>query len=295
MSSQLKQESFEVSQISKNVHVLKSYYKQKDWEKYILFLSDLHWDNPKCDRVLLLQHLYEAKARNAKIIINGDLFCLMQGWGDPRSSKDDIRPEHNTKKYLDSVVETAVEFFKPFANNICLIGRGNHESSVLKRRETDILQRFANDMNSTHRPTQPIYVGGYGGWVSFKFEREKSKDVRTIKLKYYHGSGGGGPVTKGMIGNQRRQASISGADIIWSGHVHEDVGTTFMSETLNKNNVIELKEVYHLITSTYKEEYSTGAGGWHIERGAPPKPLGGAWVKFYNKNEEIKFDCFRTK
>ena len=30
-----------------------------------------------------------------------------------------------------------------------------------------------------------------------------------------------------------------------------------------------------MITGTYKEEYSDGSHGWHIERGAPPKPVGG--------------------
>ena len=30
-----------------------------------------------------------------------------------------------------------------------------------------------------------------------------------------------------------------------------------------------------MITGTYKEEYGDANHGWHIERGAPPKPLGG--------------------
>jgi hypothetical protein len=28
-------------------------------------------------------------------------------------------------------------------------------------------------------------------------------------------------------------------------------------------------------TGTYKEEYGDGSKGWHVERGAPPKPVGG--------------------
>ena len=30
-----------------------------------------------------------------------------------------------------------------------------------------------------------------------------------------------------------------------------------------------------MITGTYKEEYGDGSKGWHVERGAPPKPVGG--------------------
>ena len=30
-----------------------------------------------------------------------------------------------------------------------------------------------------------------------------------------------------------------------------------------------------MITGTYKEEYQEGSKGWHVERGAPIKPIGG--------------------
>ena len=30
-----------------------------------------------------------------------------------------------------------------------------------------------------------------------------------------------------------------------------------------------------MITGTYKEEYGDGSKGWHVERGAPIKPVGG--------------------
>ena len=30
-----------------------------------------------------------------------------------------------------------------------------------------------------------------------------------------------------------------------------------------------------MLTGTYKEEYGDGSKGWHVERGAPIKPIGG--------------------
>jgi len=45
-------------------------------------------------------------------------------------------------------------------------------------------------------------------------------------------------------------------------------------EILNQRNSPELKEVLHIRTPTYTEEYGDGTKGWHIMRGAPPKPLG---------------------
>jgi hypothetical protein len=57
-------------------------------KKFKLYLlSDIHWDNPHCDRVALKKHLTLAKEEGAKVAINGDFFCLMQGKYDPRRSK----------------------------------------------------------------------------------------------------------------------------------------------------------------------------------------------------------------
>lgn len=294
MLDELLTSTFLIEENSRNVHTFKSFY-EKNFSKHLLLLSDVHWDNPKCDRKLLKKHLDEAKAKNAKIILNGDTFCLMQGAYDPRKMKSDIRPEHNTSDYFDAIVRTAVEFFEPYAENIALVCHGNHETSILKRQETDIVVRFVDLMNLVHRPKQAIKVGGYGGWIRIKFNRPNSNDLESFKIKYFHGSGGGGIVTKGMISNQRRQAAVHGADIIWTGHVHEDVQAIFMAETLNKSDVIELVETLHITTSTYKEEYADGDNGWHIERGAPPKPLGGMWLEFYSDCGHVKFRHYRAK
>ena len=62
-------------------------------------------------------------------------------------------------------------------------------------------------------------------------------------------------------------------------HIHENWARNDVRETLStkSHGVIEqqLKNIHLAVCGTYKEEYDTGAKGWHIERGAPPKPLGG--------------------
>ncbi len=59
-----------VTKHSKNVHAIECGRTQE-----FLLLSDLHWDNPKCDRALLTNHLEEARRRGAKVLVNGDFFC----------------------------------------------------------------------------------------------------------------------------------------------------------------------------------------------------------------------------
>ena len=81
----------------KNIHELKIQGTKVD----IAMLSDIHWDNPKCNRKLLKYDLDYCLKESIPIMINGDMFCLMQGRGDNRRNKSDIRPEHNNAKYLD--------------------------------------------------------------------------------------------------------------------------------------------------------------------------------------------------
>ena len=98
--------------ISKNV-IRRTYEIKSNEEKQFFLLSDAHWDNPKCDRETLKKDLDDAVAKGMRILINGDLFCVMQGKYDPRRSKKDIRPEHNVPHYLDAVVEDCAEWFAP--------------------------------------------------------------------------------------------------------------------------------------------------------------------------------------
>lgn len=263
-----------------NVHLLK-----KEFEKTkILLISDIHWDNPKCKRDLLKSHLDEALKINADILLNGDTFCLMQGAYDPRKNKNDIRPEHNKANYLDAVVDTAIDWFAPYAHLIKVVGYGNHETNILKRQETDVIKRFVEGLNA--KMGTDIQIGGYGGWILYKFVRGGSNSSILYRIKYFHGSGGGGPVTKGSIQFNRMSTMVENADMIWMGHVHESQELTYTVERMNSANVVDLRDILMVRTPTYKEEYNEGKGGWHVERGAPPKPLGGRWLELIPKRSK---------
>ena len=277
-----------------NVHLI-----DNQWEpKKVLLLSDIHWDNPKCQRDLLKRHLDEAKEIGADVLINGDTFCLMQGAYDPRKNKNDIRPEHNKANYLDAVVNDAVQWFSPYAHLIKVVGYGNHETNILKRQETDVIERFVYGLNSLN--DAQVEVGGYGGWIVYRFQRNTGEGRTRFAIKYFHGSGGGGPVTKGTIQFNRMSTMVEGADMIWMGHVHEDHELTYTVERLSQNKVW-LKDILMVRTATYKEEYNEGKGGWHVERGASPKPLGGRWLELHperkvkDKSEEMKVNAFTYK
>jgi hypothetical protein len=278
-----------------NVHILKNDFEPKK----VLLISDIHWDNPHCNRELLKKHLDQALAIKADILFNGDTFCLMQGAYDPRKSKNDIRPEHNKTNYLDAVVNNAIDWFSPYAHLIKVVGYGNHETNILKRAETDVIDRFVFGLNSKNGTN--VEVGGYGGWIVYQFQRGLNAGMAAYKIKYMHGFGGGGPVTRGVIQFNRMSTFVEGADMVWMGHVHEDHELTYTIESLNTQNRVKLKDILMVRTPTYKEEYQGGKGGWHVERGAAPKALGGRWLEMHPERirkgdyETLKVNAFTYK
>jgi hypothetical protein len=278
-----------------NVHILKNDFAPKK----VLLISDIHWDNPHCNRDLLKKHLDQALAIEADILFNGDTFCLMQGAYDPRKSKSDIRPEHNKVNYLDAVINDAIEWFSPYAHLIKVVGYGNHETSILKRAETDVIDRFVFGLNSKNGTT--VEVGGYGGWIVYNFRNGDAGSMAAYKIKYMHGFGGGGIVTKGVIQFNRMSTFVEGADMVWMGHVHEDHELTYTIESLNTQNRVKLKDILMVRTPTYKEEYQDGKGGWHTERGSAPKCTGGRWLEMHpervrkNDTETVRVNAFTYK
>jgi UDP-2,3-diacylglucosamine pyrophosphatase LpxH len=250
-------------------------------------LSDIHWDNPKCDWDLLKRDLDYCKANDIPVMVNGDFFCLMQGKGDRRGNKSDIRPEHNNSKYLDSIVETAVQFFTPYADILTVIGYGNHETAIIKWQETDILQRFVDLLN--YKCGTQIQTGGYGGWIIVRQELGFGSES-SFKIKYFHGSGGGGVVTKGALNLTRALEMYEDFDVFSMGHIHENAARNDARDTVNYSPKIgyrhEQKQIHMMLTGTYKEEYEDGSKGWHVERGAPVKPTGGRILVFESERIE---------
>jgi hypothetical protein len=240
--------------------------------------SDIHWDNPKCDWNLLKRDLDYCLKNDIPIMFNGDTYCLMQGAFDFRKMKSDIRPEHNNARYFDSIVETAVDFFLPYAHLMTVIGYGNHETSIIKRHETDIIQRFVTLLN--YKAGSNVMTGGYGGWLIVnQLVKAKSNITQATKIKYFHGSGGGGLVTKGALNLTRAMEMYEGYDVFTMGHIHENSARNDVRDSINfhpsKGYYFNHKQIHSMITGTYKEEYIDGLYGWHVERGAPMKPVGG--------------------
>jgi predicted phosphodiesterase len=249
------------------------------WEQRYLLISDVHFDSPYCDRKLLSKHLGQAKELGAGVLAFGDWFDAMGGRNDKRATKSTVLPGDSVPHYFDSLVDSSVDYLASLTDNLVMFADGNHETAILRHNETDLLERLCRQLGCQHM--------GYSGYVRFMFSattKHGSTGQRTTKrLYFHHGAGGGGPVTKGVIQSNRRASSVD-ADIFVSGHIHEAWAVENVMVKLLDSGRIHLATQLHCQLPTYKQEW--GRGGYHIEKGRPPKPLGGYWLIFQHDSTQ---------
>lgn len=283
--------SWTIQRHETNVFTIKFPNVKSGWEGWLLLRSDVHHDNPKCDWKLEKKHLDEAKERNAAIIDNGDLFCAMQGKWDKRSDKRALRPEHVDGNYLDLLVDTAADFYRPYAKQFAVLGLGNHETAIIKSHETCLTGHLVRELN---KAGSPVMKSGYGGWIRLMFDSPGNR-AKPIIIYHYHGSGGGGPVTHGIIDTNRITVYTPDPNIVLTGHTHTEWNLTITRQRLSERMTVYRDEQLHVRPPGYKDAWADGAGGFEVEKRHGPKPLGAVWIKLKFWNNAVEFESIRAK
>jgi hypothetical protein len=175
-------------------------------------------------------------------------------------------------------------FFTRRNGHVCITGN----SSIFDRHETDLTERLCTSLRLAG---SNVFSGGYTGWVRFLFNRGGHRKSR--RLWYAHGWGGGGPVTLNTIQIANRMPMmVDDCDILFTGHVHEAVGTEKVRTRLNDAGKIENRTLHIIQTPTYKDDYGKGGGGWHVSTGKPPKPLGAWWLRWTWRSDDTPIPEF---
>lgn len=240
-------------------------------EASIFVTSDVHFDSIYCNRKLFFADLDYAKSLNAQVCIFGDFYDALNGRFDPRQDMEKIRPEYRKENYYDLLVEDAVSQLRKY-DNIRMITPGNHELSVLKFSNTFLTDRLVAGLNKTGN----VIHGNYGGWL--RFILGEGRKTKVIPTKYFHGSGGEAPVTKGAIQTNRQAVFLPDAEIVFNGHSHNSYHIPIARERLSTKGKHYFDVQHHVRTPGYNQAYGDGTTGWEVTRGGVPKPLGGCLV-----------------
>lgn len=227
--------------------------------------SDVHFDSPFCNRKQFFSDMDIAIKNGAKILIIGDFFDAMQGRFDPRRDMSNLRPEYRRSDYYDYIVDDAAKLMEPYAEHIMMVTDGNHELAVLKNANTDITGRFVRKLSSDNHK---VFRGGYGGIILFR-----QGDYIT-PTKYFHGSGGEAPVTRGAIQTNRQAVFLPDFQIVLNGHSHHMYWIPVTRERVSDEGIHYFDIQHHVRTPGYAMTYADGSGGWEVTRGGIPKPIG---------------------
>ena len=255
-----------------------SYYKNCT----IRFLSDLHLDSPYTDLKKLKKLFDDAQKNQYKIVIIGDLLDVMGGKYDRRTTKGDIKPEHNTDNYINSVCESAADFLAPYIDDILLITAGNHEREIDKRMECYLLEFI--DLYLHKKTGKSInWTQDYAGYIRLHGKRKNAGESCPTTIFYNHGKDGNATMSFGVL-NVKRNAAVIDADIIVMGHIHKNFSLPLNRLYLTNKGVIKVKEQLHLQLGTSKE--SKGTDYFGARKGFDPASTSFYDVDFYLKANE---------
>jgi hypothetical protein len=282
---------YKVRWIGRNVvNVLCDFKKSKVFR--FLCTSDGHWDNLHCNREMFRGHLDEALRLDAGWIDNGDLYCLMQGKWDPRSDMEQLRPEHQSSRYLDVVKDDLARWLAPYSGIALALGHGNHETGIINRHQVDMTERLCATLNARHG--SGVRCHGLSGWVVFRCR--KNTRAQSIRLFRHHGYGGGAPVTRGVIQTNRLAVQYPDANIILTGHDHNEWIVPIPRKRLTTNGVIHTDEQLHVRVPGYKDGIGDGYEGWENVKGHQVKGQGAMMIELrWTGDHRVDYRVVRMK
>ncbi|GIW60460.1 MAG: hypothetical protein KatS3mg087_1526 [Patescibacteria group bacterium] len=226
----------------------------------IVLISDLHIGTRDCNFKALKRDIEYFKEINAHILINGDLFEAITPT-DPRYEHD-THGFMTTNDILNTLLQLGTETLKPIANQIRLIGIGNHEYKLIKHYHINITKLLIEELERISQ--QKIYYGRYWGMVVFEnYDQKIKKKLSSYELAYHHGWGGS-PKSGTKIGLKDLKQQIQ-ADMYWIGHKHqtaiysEEIYTRTLNYLVAKPHWLISTGAYHQNNHSAQESYTSYA------------------------------------
>jgi len=224
-------------------------------------LSDIHLDSPGHDKQRFEADMDALASKGARVFMNGDIFDAIMPTDRKRYSRSGDKAKGDAQ--INERVDYAVARLKRWADHIDYLGFGNHEASVVKYNNTDILAFLARELNHYRSPSlPPIQRSGYVGFINLCFSRSGSA-VRRFVIYRSHGLGGNSPVTLGTISLNRLYTTYV-ADLYWLGHSHTDIiDKSGWNMGVSPKGKIVRKRRIGVITAGYQRNFQERSMGDH--------------------------------
>ena len=259
--------------------ILEAKINQDEFE--IVWISDLHFDSKYSVWDKVKKYLID----NPKtyIVIGGDSIDVMQFVNDKRGSKSDVLPKYNETDYANRVINTVKkEIVEPFKDRIISWNRGNHDNSIIKHHNIDLLSLICG---------VDVPISDYTGYILITGGKEPNR--RTQLIHFSHSPYSGGTRSKGSLGIDISKAEAPSADIWITEHIHNGfIHPVLHEEVCTNNKTINMVNKWYVQNIAAKQESQGPRNGFHYETNKGNRVSGIVKMKFkMTKSSTYKLNC----
>jgi hypothetical protein len=226
---------------------------------------DVHYGHKLCDVTAFKKYL-ETTDENTWFIGGGDLLdSIVVTDKRYRKNIDSFVDE----ELLDKQIDGMYEMLKPYKEKFLGLMIGNHEDTILKKSNTNIIKRLANLLD--------IPYLGYSCFYKLILHENNSR-VRTVLLRTHHGYGGGSRTQGADLTKFSKDMQFYDADVFLYGHVHRLQFDEVPRLSIVGNNLVSKPKTL-VICGTFKKSFSDDSSTtWEETKGFPPTRIGGAII-----------------
>ena len=228
----------------------------------VLFVGDIHWGSPQCDKPRVLRMIDYCLLNNIYIFLMGDLIEI--------ATRDSIgagvyEQEINGQTQYEEILD----LLRPLADKGLVLGilEGNHELRVYNSTGVNITKFFARELKTR-------YLGS-ACWNRFRVGKQ-SYMIYTL-----HGRSGSRFDGTALLALERISTSFF-CDLIVMGHTHKLISSTVLIQKVERDRVREHKKTLLISGSFLKYD-----GGYAQITGLPISKMGSPKVTFYTNKKDI--------
>jgi hypothetical protein len=259
--------------------VLEVKIEQKNFS--IVWISDLHKDS----EFSMWKHVkkYLDDNPNAYIVIGGDSIDVMQFVNDKRGSKTATLEKFNSSDYANKVIEDSrKDIILPYKDRIISWNRGNHDNSIVKHHNIDLLALICGVDVPIHEYTGYIILNTPVGL--------RNKRTRLV-IHFCHSPFSMGTRSKGSLGIDISKATYPSADIWITEHTHDGFIHPVRHEVLCQNNTLEQRNKWYIQNIAAKQETQGKRNGFHFETNKGNRASGIVELHFIEDTHNEKLKC----
>ena len=233
----------------------------KDYAE-VLFIGDVHWGSPQCDKPRFLAMIDYALKNRLYVFLMGDLIEM--------ATQHSVGGGVYEQEFAGQTqVEQMVDILKPLADKKLILGshNGNHCDRVYQLSGVNVAKAMARELCVP-------YLGD-ACWSKFTIGHQ------SYNIYSLHGRTGARFDGTALLSIERISTSFD-ADLVAMGHCHKAVSSSVVIQRVVNGVVKEFKK-FLLLTSSYLK-YD---GGYAQTVGLPISKLGSPKVKFFAERHDL--------